>query len=104
MIQTLDPETIDSYDDRIRAAYRHLLHDLGAQPGDYVSLTDLRPYIGGHRPHVDEALRRMGRGNYAGPGQVHLTPDSNQKTLSQLDRAEAVILGDQANHLLSIRP
>lgn len=102
MTQTLDTATLDSYDDRIRHAYRHLIHDLGGQTGDFVSLTDLRPYIGGHREHVDEALRRMGRGNYPDRG-VQLIPEANQKTLSQADRDAAVILGDRPNHCLSIR-
>lgn len=98
MTQTLDTATIDSYDDRIRAAYRRVIAHQGRRIGDYISLTDLRPEVGGHREHVDEALRRMSRRQVA-----HLIPQANQKILSQADRAEAVRIGGEPNHLISIR-
>jgi hypothetical protein len=98
---TIDTDTLTSYDDRIRQAYRNLIHDLDRQPGDFVSLTDLRPYVGGHREHVDAALRRMGRGSYPDK-RVALIPESNQKTLRSCDRQAAVRLGDQDLHCLAI--
>lgn len=95
---TLDPDTLADYTDRIRNAYRHALRDLDKQPGDWLSLTDLRPYIGGHRPHVDEALRQLARTREAA-----IVPESNQKALTGADREAAVVIGDQHKHAIAIR-
>lgn len=79
---------------RIRAAYR----ELAGKPGDWVSLTDLRPRLGGApRAKVDDVLRRMD-----GTPEVNVVPEANQKTLTAQDRAAAVRIGGEDNHLLSI--
>lgn len=98
-------DTVNQYIDRIRAAYRRVIAQQGKRPGDWVMLTDLRPDVGGHRPHVDAALVRMGRGDYRGPrgyNDVSIVPESNQKTLTAYDRAAAVRIGNQDNHLIAI--
>jgi hypothetical protein len=78
----------------IRTAYRKLARDAG----DLVSLTELRPLLGGvPREEVDEALRRLSRDRIA-----HLVPQANQKVLSQADRAAAVRIGAEDCHQLSI--
>lgn len=87
-----DTDAIADYVTRIRAAYRHL-----ANPGELVSLTDLRPMVGGHRGLVDAALTHLGRQN-----GVSIVPESNQKMLTAWDRAAAVRIGSQDKHLISI--
>lgn len=81
-------------EDRIRAAYRNLAR----RPGAWVSLTRLRPaLIGATTADVDRELVRMNR-----LPDVHLTPEANQKALTDDDRAAAVVVGDVDNHLLAI--
>jgi hypothetical protein len=79
---------------RIRDAYARL----AAKPGAWVSLAGLRPLLGDvPRARVDEALTLMER-----LPDVNLVPESNQKTLTPGDREAAVIIGEQAKHLLWI--
>jgi hypothetical protein len=79
---------------RIRSAYR----ELAEGPNAWVSLTDLRPLLGGApKSEVDDVLRKMD----AVPG-VTIVPEDNQRALTAADRAAAVRIGDQDNHLLSI--
>lgn len=81
-------------DERIRAAYR----SLARSQRDWVSLAELRALLGDiPRDEVDAALWRMSRNR-----QANLVPQSNQKVLTNADRAAAVRLGDQDNHLVSI--
>lgn len=86
-------EEISAYADRIIAAYRIL----APAPGEPVSLSDLRPQVGGHRPHVDAALRHLARQR-----GVTLLPEANQKTLTAWDRECAIVHGDQAKHMIVI--
>ncbi|WP_207386966.1 hypothetical protein [Frankia sp. Cppng1_Ct_nod] len=79
---------------RIRDAYQQL----AKHPGSWVSLARLRPLLGdAEQADVDAALRRMDRGP-----RVSLIPEENQKTLAGRDRAAAVNIGGQDNHLLAI--
>ncbi|MEV7229946.1 MULTISPECIES: hypothetical protein [Polymorphospora] len=79
---------------RIRAAYA----DLADAPGAWVSLARIRAGVDDlPRADVDRTLGRM----YRLP-DVHIVPESNQKSLSTADRAAAVIIGDQDKHLLAI--
>lgn len=79
---------------RIRRAYV----GLAARPGAWVSLTDLRALLAdAPRAAVDETLVRMER-----LPDVNLVPESNQKTLTEEDRAAAVLIGEQHKHLLWI--
>ncbi|ETK31501.1 hypothetical protein MPTA5024_34800 [Microbispora sp. ATCC PTA-5024] len=79
---------------RIREAYRRLADG----PNAWVSLTRLRPLLGDASPEeVDGTLRRM-----IGMPDVHLIPETNQKTLTDEDRRAAVTIGDQPKHLILI--
>lgn len=90
------PEVADPLQDRIRAAYRGLAKD----PGDYVSLTDLRRGLdGATRAEVDEALLALNR-----DPSVIIAPNDDQESMSTQDRAAALRIGGQDNHLLSIGP
>jgi hypothetical protein len=78
---------------RIRAAVANL-----AGPGEWVSLTRLRPLLGDTpRADVDAALRELGRAPNA-----NLVPENNQKSLSAADRAAALHRGGQDVHLIAM--
>ncbi|KIR64723.1 MULTISPECIES: hypothetical protein [Micromonospora] len=79
---------------RVVSAYRALAD----APGAWVSLRRLRPFFADvPREDLDEALRRLSRSE-----GVAITPESNQKTLTEADIAAALRLGGQDNHLLAI--
>lgn len=79
---------------RIRDAYRQL----AGRPGDWVSLTTLRPLLAGTtKADVDAALLMLERQR-----QVTIAPQENQKALTQEDRAAALMIGGQGNHMLAI--
>ncbi|HEV7976487.1 hypothetical protein [Amycolatopsis sp.] len=79
---------------RIRGAYR----ELADEPKAWVSLTDLRVFLAGApKTEVDDVLRRMD-----GTPEVTLIPEANQRTLTAEDRAAAVSIGGEDNHLISI--
>jgi hypothetical protein len=81
---------------KIREAY----FDLTSGPGEWVTLVQLREQLGDiNRHEVDAALVLLNRQ----PG-VNFVPESNQRMLTWLDRQCAVMIGDQAKHLMSIRP
>jgi hypothetical protein len=81
-------------ENRIRSVYQ----ELAGKPGPWVSLATLRPLLNGvRRTEVDEVLRRMTRSR-----DVSIIPESNQKTLTDEDRAAAVRVGGKDKHLLSI--
>lgn len=79
--------------DRVRRAYA----DLAVEPEAWVSLTNLRLRLDGLPRHeVDQVLKDLdGNG-------VTLIPEENQKTLTAEDRAAAVRIGGEDNHLLSM--
>ena len=61
-------------------------------------LSRLRPALSDiSRADLDEALARLRRAP-----DVSLIPEENQKTLTDEDRAAAVDVGNQQNHLLAI--
>ncbi|MGY3515080.1 hypothetical protein ACVMYR_02055 [Micromonospora sp. PTRAS2] len=79
---------------RVVSAYRALAD----APGAWVSLRRLRPFFADvPREDLDEALRRLSRSE-----GVAIAPESNQKTLTEVDIAAALRLGGQDNHLLAI--
>jgi hypothetical protein len=87
-------ETAIDLETRIREVYR----DLADEPKAWVSLTDLRPRLGDTpKTEVDEVLRRMD-----GTPEVTIIPEANQRTLTPKDRAAAVLIGDEENHLIAI--
>ncbi|KIQ15384.1 hypothetical protein [Rhodococcus sp. MEB064] len=85
---SLDVET------RIRDTYT----ELAREPGAWVRLSRLRPALADiPRADLDDALARLRRAS-----DVSLIPEENQKTLTDEDRAAAVDVGNQQNHLLAI--
>ncbi|OZD68640.1 hypothetical protein CH272_26555 [Rhodococcus sp. 05-340-1] len=80
----------------IRAAYARLARE----PGSTVRLSRLRNELRDiPRTDLDDALARLRRA-----ADVALIPEENQKTLTDEERAAAVVVGNQQNHLLSIEP
>ncbi|MDV8020328.1 hypothetical protein [Rhodococcus sp. IEGM 1330] len=89
------PETVD-VEASIRAAYARLARE----PGSNVRLSRLRNELRDiPRSDLDDALARLRRA-----ADVSLIPEENQKTLTDEERAAAVVVGNQQNHLLSIEP
>jgi hypothetical protein len=79
---------------QIRSAYLRLAKG----PGAWVGLAELREELFGvSREAVDAELERMA----STPG-VHVQAESNQKTLTEADRAAAVRFGGDERHLLMI--
>lgn len=88
------PRTPAEVEARVRAAYA----DLAREPGAYLRLSRLRPALDGiPRADQDSALVLLQRQR-----GVNLIPEENQKTLTDEDRAAAVLVGNQHNHLLAI--
>lgn len=87
---------VKEHEDRVRAAYDAVR---ARQPGEWVMLSDLRQELGKDltSPQVDEALRRLEQQQ-----GVHITPQSNQKALSQVDLDSAVRIGGQDKHAIRI--
>ncbi|CCQ17303.1 putative uncharacterized protein [Rhodococcus sp. AW25M09] len=78
----------------IRAAYARIARE----PGSTVRLSRLRNELRDiSRSDLDDALARLRRAD-----DVSLIPEENQKTLTDEERAAAVVVGNQQNHLLSI--
>jgi hypothetical protein len=81
---------------QIRKAYG----ELATRPGDWVKLADLRQVVGElPRAQVDRVLVQLNR-----TPEVSIVPESNQKALSDRDRAAAVQIGNQDKHLIAIGP
>ena len=79
---------------RVRAAYSQL----AARPGGWVGLADLREVLADvSKDDLDPELVRM----YGLP-DVILVPEENQKTLTERDRAAAVVIGYQNTHVIAI--
>lgn len=90
----LDDPVDDDVETRVRAAYVRL----AARAGGWVDLVRLREELSDVSRHeLDGALTRM----YRIPG-VSLVPEENQKTLTDADRSAAVVIGEQAKHLIAI--
>ncbi|WP_169947989.1 hypothetical protein [Microbispora sp. H11081] len=84
--------------DDIETSIRKAYAQLADRPNAWVSLTRLRPRLGdAPRDKVDATLRRM-----ISMPDVRLVPESNQKMLTDEDRGAAVVIGDQAKHLILI--
>ena len=79
---------------QIRAAYRRL----APKPGDWVHLAKLRPLLNGaSKEDVDGVLKALGRKQ-----EVTLAPNPDRKAVKADDRAAAVLIGGDENHLISI--
>jgi hypothetical protein len=80
--------------DRIRETYASIA---GASRA-WVGIRDIRHKLADvPRSDLDAALRRLEQA-----ADVNIVPESNQKALSDDERAAAVIIGDQPKHLLAI--
>lgn len=80
----------------IRGAYA----ELAAAPGDWVGLAELRERLSDlDRATMDDALRAM-----VGRDGVRIIPVANTKSLAPRDRAAALRIGDEDNHVLAIGP
>jgi hypothetical protein len=78
----------------IEAGYR----SLAPGSGEFVSLRELRLQLPGRpRPDVDAALTTMFTAQ-----RINLIPQSNQRALSDADRAAALRVGGEYKHLISI--
>ncbi|HEY5396126.1 MAG TPA: hypothetical protein VIL16_12090 [Trebonia sp.] len=78
----------------IEAGYR----SLAPGSGEFVSLRELRLQLPGRpRPDVDAALTTMFTTQ-----RINLIPQSNQRALSDADRAAALRIGGEYKHLISI--
>lgn len=79
---------------QIRGAYRKL----APRPGEPVRLAKLRPLLNGaSREDVDAVLMALGRKQV-----VTLTPNPSGKDVTAEDRAAAVRIGGDENHMISI--
>jgi hypothetical protein len=84
----------DSMESSIRIAYRKLARN----PRDEVRLADLRPMLNGAgKADADAVLKAMSRA-----GKAKIYPDANRKVLTDADRAAAVTIGGEDNHLIVI--
>lgn len=95
LADVFQPETGDSgLETQIRAAYRKL----APRPGEPVRLAKLRPLLNGApKEEVDAVLATLGRKQI-----VTLTPNPNGKDVTAEDRAAAVRIGGDENHMISI--
>jgi hypothetical protein len=88
------PDEGATLEERVRKVYA----ELNSQPGGHVMLADVRDALPDvARRELDATLLRMNR-----CADVHITPESNQKALTQRERAGAVSIGNQQRHLIVI--
>lgn len=86
--------TRDQLEPHIRAAYAKLAEE----PYDWVRLADLRGLLdGASRTDVDGVFLEMSRNRRA-----QFSSASNTKTLTTADRAAAIEIGGEDNHLIAI--
>lgn len=79
---------------QIRTEYR----ELRRKPQDWVRLADLRARLNGaDRDTVDRVLLAMTKTR-----RVHLAPDSDQRAVTDADRAAAIRIGSEDKHLVAI--
>lgn len=96
----IDEKAVDSSTVDIEASIRAAYARLAREPGSTVRLSRLRNELRDiPRTDLDDALARLRRA-----ADVSLIPEENQKTLTDEERAAAVVVGNQQNHLLSIEP
>ncbi|WP_199443450.1 hypothetical protein [Umezawaea beigongshangensis] len=68
--------------------------------GEWISLTELRDALPDvPRAELDAALRRL-----ESTGRSTLAPEANQRALTAADRAAALTVGGEANHLFALNP
>lgn len=88
------PEVTEGLESQIKRAYRKL----APKPGDWVPLAKLRPLLNGaSKEDVDTTLKTLGRKQ-----DITLAPNPNRKVVTDDDRAAAVLIGGDENHLIAI--
>lgn len=88
------PDVTEGLESQIKRAYRKL----APKPGDWVPLAKLRPLLNGaSKEDVDTVLKTLGRKQ-----DVTLAPNPNRKVVTDDDRAAAVLIGGDENHLIAI--
>jgi hypothetical protein len=95
LADVFQPETGDvDLETQIRDAYRKL----AVKPGDWVHLARLRPLLNGASTEdVDDVLRTLGRRQ-----EITLAPNPDRKGVTAEDRAAAVRIGGDENHMIAI--
>ncbi|MGW2222863.1 hypothetical protein ACWCSD_48385, partial [Nonomuraea sp. NPDC001684] len=85
--------SVPELEQQIRDAYQQMV-----EPGRWLSMEDLRANLPGvDRAELDATLLRM-----ANERKIVLVPESNQKTLTEAQRAAAVQQGGQDKHLVMV--
>lgn len=86
--------------DEVVAQIRKAYDSVARAAGDVVKLVRIRAALPGDisTARVDAALREL---NFA--ADVQIFAEDNQKTLTDADRAAAVVIGDQDKHLIVIK-
>jgi hypothetical protein len=92
MTQSPSPQDIATAAQSIRAAYAQL-----TGPGTWVKLSRIRPLVGADRELVDAALLALNLDR-----DVSIEPESDQKTLTEADRAAAVWMGNEWKHVMIV--
>ncbi len=94
------PATPADDTDRVRRAFADILADRGLSgPNHFVMLSTVRDRAGLTQAEFEAAVRRLRR--EAGD-DVWVVPESNQRALTDEQRAAAIIIGNQPRHLISI--
>lgn len=87
---------IEEWTGHIGQIYDQLTEQLNGRQG-WVHLVDLRRALGDAPREVqDKALRAMSRS-----GEFGIAPDSNRKTLTQVDHDATIRIGGQDQHLIT---
>lgn len=87
-----------SKEDDLEVRIRKVYDSLAPHPGAWLKHTDVRGKLGDvPREALDEAFRLLSRAE-----DVEMMPESNQKTLTDEDRRNAVRVGGQDTHLIAI--
>ena len=95
----VDAVSNSASDRSLPSRIRHLYWDLAPEPGDWVSLTEIRTALTDvARDDVDAALRDLNR-----QPDVSITPQTDQRRLTPADRASAIHLGGKDKHQIVVR-
>ena len=84
---------MDTTEAQIRTAYEAL----ATRRNDWVRLADVRALVHADHDDVTNTVLAMTR-----TGLVHIAPDSDRRAITAADRAAAITLGREDNHLLVI--
>lgn len=80
----------------LQATIRKAYDSVARKPQAWVSLTALRPLVGGTRADVDKALIALIR-----TGDAVLAPNSCRMDLTAADREAAIKVGTEMKHLIT---